>query len=87
MIPHGAYILEELAARGKNLDDLLDHLQTNSGGRFGRWSPFPGWFYRVLDGREPITAEMASSLSEFFGTSEALWLNLQRAAEARKGRA
>ena len=41
----------------------------------------------VLDGRAPITGDLALRLAHFFGTSPEFWLNLQNMYELRLAKA
>ncbi|MEO9964847.1 MAG: HigA family addiction module antitoxin [Reichenbachiella sp.] len=42
---------------------------------------------QIIKGNTAITADMATRLSKFFGTSAELWMNLQSKYEIRKTRA
>jgi len=42
---------------------------------------------QIIKGKNAITADMATRLSKFFGTSAEVWMNLQSKYEIRKTRA
>lgn len=65
----GAVILEKLAARRQTAADLASVLLIDE-----------ARLMRYFDGRLPV-ADIAPALSQFFGTSQALWRNLGRAWE------
>jgi len=70
-IPPGETILAELEARGQSLQDL-----TNCIGLA------PGQVQAVVSGDSEVTPELASLLAEFFGTSVAIWTNLEQQYQA-----
>lgn len=41
---------------------------------------------QILDEKEPITADTATRLSRFLGTTEAFWINLQREYGRRRSK-
>lgn len=69
-IPPGVFLLEEMAARGWTVSKLAE--------KMGQPSTRVTSIKRIICG-EPITPDMAQRLSNAFGTSARLWLNLERA--------
>ena len=41
----------------------------------------------ILNGKEPVTSDVAARLADWFGTSPQFWLNLQQVYELRLTRA
>ena len=70
--PPGAFIREELAARGWSQRDLAEIL--------GR--PFQA-VNAIVNGRKQITPRTARELEAAFGSSAAFWLNLEMAYQLR----
>ena len=74
--PPGVYIIEELAARGWTLADLLAEMQHE----FGASSPTTLLAY--LDGRQTVR-DICPFLARFFGTSVSLWKGLAKQWDER----
>lgn len=64
--PPGEFIRDEMEARGWTPDMLAEMIQ---------WQR--DLLDQVLEGKAPITKEMAESLNRGFGISGQYWLNLQ----------
>jgi HTH-type transcriptional regulator / antitoxin HigA len=75
LLPPGAFVEEELEARGWSQQDLADILKRP-----------PRLVSELINGKRAITVETARGLSNAFGTSVELWLNLQRDFEIARSR-
>ncbi len=73
--PPGAYIREELEARGWSQRDLAFILGYSE-----------QTITKVISGKSGISAEMAKALGEAFGTSASVWAGLQKEWELREAR-
>jgi len=75
LLPPGAFVEEELEARGWSQQDLADILKRP-----------PRLVSELINGKRTITVETARGLANAFGTSVELWLNLQRDFEVARSR-
>lgn len=75
LLPPGAFIEEELEARGWSQQDLADVLKRPA-----------RLISELVNGKRGVTVETARGLSKAFGTSVELWLNLQRDFEVARSR-
>ena len=77
---------------GEMLKDDLDELGISMNAFAQALSVPPNRITAIIKGQRSITAETAIALSEFFGTTPDLWVNMQanydlRVAEKAKGKA
>ena len=73
-IPPGEFLAEELEARGMTQSDLA--------WRMGR---SPQFVSGIVDGQQPITAEVASELEAVLGPSARYWQGLEEHYRAANG--
>jgi hypothetical protein len=73
--PPGVYIIEELAARGMNLADLMADLRREYGAS-------PTTLLAYLDGSKTVN-DICPFLARFFGTSLSLWKGLAKQWDER----
>ena len=72
----GEHLTEELIDLGMTAETLADRLRVPA-----------ARVADVLDGRAPITGDLALRLANFFETSPEFWLNLQNMYELRRAKA
>lgn len=68
----GEHLAEELSELEMSAAELAQKIQVPS-----------ECVVEVLDGRKPLTGDLALRLANFFGTSPEFWLNLQKLYELR----
>lgn len=68
----GEFLADELAALNMTPTELAHILHVP-----------PNRIYQILNGKRAITADTALRLSQWFGTSAEMWLNLQKLYELR----
>jgi addiction module HigA family antidote len=67
---------------GELVADLLEDTRLTKGEIAIRLGVSRQTLYRVLEGKSPVTADMAVRLGKLFGNGPQLWLNMQGAHDA-----